>query len=76
MTILKALYLCVVIILVGGCATKCPLSHEVAQMIENYEKNMIERENCDNWYDGCNYCSNGGCTMMYCENYSEPKCVD
>jgi|GEM_PF-1340706 hypothetical protein len=36
--------------------------------------------NCVKWHDGCNTCNvvDGeitSCTMMYCESYSEPKCL-
>jgi hypothetical protein len=39
-------------------------------------------ETCKSFFDGCNNCSktendwNIACTMMYCENYQEPKCND
>ena len=38
-------------------------------------------EGCVGWFDGCNHCSAkdgkiGMCTMMFCENYQEPKCTE
>ena len=44
-------------------------------------KEIID-EDCKSFYDGCNNCvksddgENIACTMMYCENYQEPKCND
>lgn len=39
-------------------------------------------ETCKSFFDGCNNCSkieneaNAACTMMYCETYQQPKCLD
>jgi hypothetical protein len=46
---------------------------------ENQEAAIIP-ENCTGWFDGCNNCSVengkvGACTMMYCENPTEPMCT-
>jgi hypothetical protein len=38
--------------------------------------------NCNRWFDGCNTCVSQGngvsttCTMMACETYDEPRCLD
>ena len=36
--------------------------------------------NCESYFGGCNTCAVGaeglGCTLMYCEAPSEPKCLD
>ena len=39
-----------------------------------------ELKNCKTWYDGCNHCfvkdgKIGGCTMMYCLQKGEGKCL-
>jgi hypothetical protein len=44
-------------------------------------KTMIP-ETCKSFFDGCNNCSRAenidevACTLMYCEQYQEPKCLD
>ena len=38
---------------------------------------IVELTNsCKRYTDGCNTCSNGACTVKYCEVYAEPKCLD
>ena len=37
-------------------------------------------DGCEHWYDGCNHCfvkdgKIGGCTMMYCLQKGEAKCL-
>lgn len=45
-------------------------------------RKTIIPENCKSFFDGCNNCSKGeneeqtACTMMYCEIYQQPKCLD
>jgi len=45
-------------------------------------RKTIIPENCKSFFDGCNNCSKGeneeqtACTMMYCETYQQPKCLD
>lgn len=39
-------------------------------------------ESCNAFFDGCNQCMRNGtgediaCTLQYCENYEEPRCID
>jgi len=39
-------------------------------------------QTCTSFFDGCNNCfrtenaSEAACTLMYCEDYQEPKCMD
>lgn len=44
------------------------------------KEEIIIPKDCTSWFDGCNNCSveNGkttACTLMYCETYQEPKCL-
>lgn len=44
------------------------------------ENKEIDLNNCETYFDGCNNCSVVNwellaCTLMYCENPSEPKCT-
>ena len=41
----------------------------------------IDLTNCTSYFDGCNTCfvqsgQVGGCTRMYCETQTEPKCLE
>lgn len=48
---------------------------------QDSRKTMIP-ETCKSFFDGCNNCNKGenkeqtACTMMYCETYQQPKCLD
>lgn len=58
-------------------------NQEEAQILYTEEswKTMIP-ETCKSFFDGCNNCSRtennaeAACTLMYCEKYQEPKCLD
>ncbi|MEI7919151.1 MAG: hypothetical protein WCH65_02870 [bacterium] len=49
-------------------------------MTSNGKQKAID-PNCTSYFDGCNTCMVsggiiGGCTKMYCETPSEPKCLE
>ncbi len=48
---------------------------------QDSRKTTISKD-CKSFFDGCNTCNKiensteAACTMMYCENYQKPKCLD
>jgi hypothetical protein len=76
------------VIVLAGCVTesepvKTQLTNPPATTTYTQDswQTMIP-ETCQSFFDGCNNCGrvpeNGevACTMMYCENYQQPKCLD
>jgi len=52
---------------------------------ETYDQNSwktVIADSCKSYFDGCNNCQRGddasqtACTMMFCQEYQEPRCLD
>lgn len=76
--LLSPLSLLGLVILLAGCCEKVP---ETPVYDANSWQTMIE-DSCKTYFDWCNTCTRiewsteAACTMAYCEEYSEPKCLD
>jgi len=65
----------------GYCRVE-KISNEPAISPQIMPRRPTRPPNCQRWFDGCNTCAqqpNGvssTCTMMACETYDEPRCLD
>ncbi|HMS91287.1 MAG TPA: DUF333 domain-containing protein [Candidatus Absconditabacterales bacterium] len=80
-----------IVLLLGGAflyvvnTPTSPFSQQVLKTlginIPNTDTLPIDLNNCSSYFDGCNTCmvqsgQIGGCTKMFCETPSEPKCLE
>lgn len=65
--------------------TEEPQKPTPPQQAKTYDMNswkMMIPKTCESYFDGCNNCHRAGdtdlaaCTMMFCSEYKEPKCLD
>lgn len=73
--LLTASFLALGVLVISGCST-----NKVEYNQDSWKTTIPQT--CKSFFDGCNNCNKGqdskeaACTMMACETYQEPKCLD
>lgn len=57
-------------------ATPSPELLEEMKQRDQEKIDVIIGGGCRQYFDGCNSCTGNSCTLMFCENYEEPRCLD